>query len=152
MFDTQIHQGDYVLLSTDMHFGVASGMVTELTPVSISIQTDKHLVAPPPSDDTSPSSQQFRGLRNGIATSPIKPIHRMRSADIEDFPWPFNGKTSDSYPMPRADVKTLKWRIDKDEMMSGFSAIRSNVINLNSSFSLVLVLLVVRQCLTHGLC
>lgn len=130
MFDTQIHQGDYVVLSTDKHFGVASGIVTELGPNFICIQTDKHLVAPPPSDEASPSSQQFKGLRNGITTSPIKPMHRMRSSDIEDLAaaWPFKPEDAE---MPRADVRTLKWKVDKDELLSGFSTARTNILNLN---------------------
>lgn len=128
MFDLQFGVGDYVILSEGKHFAVASGVVYEISKDKIMIKLSSKLNVPPRICDSAPSSQRFLGLGNDQTCHqfkfPIKSNYQFdNTVDIEDLGY-VTSQTNET------KITELKWRIDKDELVSSSSILRGNLLQL----------------------
>lgn len=124
MLELQICLGDYVLISTEAgHFGLGLGIVRRLTEHSVVIQTEDELVAPPLRKKGNP--QEFRGIME-LEGSKVHLRHRLKETlKFVSFPsYPFSAFDSSSQTEP------ILWRIDKDELVTGFGVVKDNLLRL----------------------
>jgi hypothetical protein len=137
--DLQFSVGDHVVVSEGRHLGVANCSVVEVTPTSISLVCNRSSIRPPPKEQSHalPLSQRFTPLKNKLSriqTPPKKDdIPDIESLGVTCMPTHPSSSQTDSQIAElqfRRLGSTVRWRLDRDEAQSGFSALKGNLMQL----------------------
>ncbi|KAL1918139.1 uncharacterized protein VTP21DRAFT_3405 [Calcarisporiella thermophila] len=114
--NSYINVGDPIVVSSeDGHYALAIGFVTSLQPDVIELTVDRALHGPPQ------KMPGFEDMRNQCFTGII---------DIEDRDLPKAHVQSRVSRSGNSQEDVTTYRIDKDEILSGMSTVRMNLVNL----------------------